>query len=470
MMIKIRINKQTAIKIFAVAAAFATLTAVIRFTAFGNRYAVSDSDYLFTVNGSEATITGCNAELSGAVMLPASLQGYTVTAIGDGAFKGFDEVTCFFLPASVTSIGSYAFEGCTSLLNASFPGALTKISEGAYWGCSSLVSVTIPENVVSIGSCAFYGCGSLESVIVLGRSTKAAGIFNVQLDVGEVLAMGFGVFKDPRDNSLPTVYCYDGSQAMYDLLKCQFSRYALLDGCTLTSYTVNYVDGLGSPLYPSKTFPIQPAGINILEVAARIDGYTVSSSDPTGKLLVQNSAANTVNFIYEEYAESTTDVTEPTTVQPGGVSLIPMASSTTVIDYGKKFIYGLKLVVTESDLRNIFLDVDGDGYFVVQPGTLGTGAKVTLYSNYDPNFEEVYKLVIFGDVTGDGLVTASDVSEIKRFIADNESVPNLDNRSSPFFFAADLYQNGVVNQSVASIVNQIALGARGIDQRTGLLI
>ncbi|MCL2508550.1 MAG: InlB B-repeat-containing protein, partial [Oscillospiraceae bacterium] len=150
--------------------------------------------------------------------------------------------------------------------------------------------------------------------------------------------------------------------------------------------------------------------------------------------------------------------------------LIPMANSTTVIDYDKKFIYGLKLVVTESDLRNTFLDVDGDGYFVVQPGTLGTGAKVTLYSNYDPNFSEEYWLVIFGDVTGDGLVTASDVSEIKRFIADNESVPNLDNRSSPFFFAADLYQNGVVNQSVASIVNQIALGARGIDQQTGLLI
>ena len=155
---------------------------------------------------------------------------------------------------------------------------------------------------------------------------------------------------------------------------------------------------------------------------------------------------------------------------PLGVKLIPMANSTTVIDYDKKFIYGLKLVVTESDLRNIFLDVEGSGYFTVQPGTLGTGAIVTLYSNYDPNFSEEYRLVIFGDVTGDGLVTASDVSEIKRFIADNESVPNLDNRSSPFFFAADLYQNGVVNQSVASIVNQIALGARGIDQQTGLLI
>ncbi|MCL2508151.1 MAG: hypothetical protein FWF05_03125 [Oscillospiraceae bacterium] len=92
--------------------------------------------------------------------------------------------------------------------------------------------------------------------------------------------------------------------------------------------------------------------------------------------------------------------------------LIPMANSTTIIDHDRKFIYGLKLVVTESELRTIFLDVEGPRSFVVQQGTLGTGATVKLYSNYDSTFEEVYKLVIFGDVNGDGLVNANDVSEI----------------------------------------------------------
>jgi hypothetical protein len=48
----------------------------------------------------------------------------------------------------------------------SIPNSVTAIGEGAFRGCDNLTSVTVSNRVVSIGEGAFYDCKSLSSVTI----------------------------------------------------------------------------------------------------------------------------------------------------------------------------------------------------------------------------------------------------------------------------------------------------------------
>ena len=66
---------------------------------------------------------------------------------------------------SVTAIGEGAFRDCSALTSITIPNSVTSIGEGAFWGCSGLTSITIPNSVTSIGYDAFSGCGIEEWII-----------------------------------------------------------------------------------------------------------------------------------------------------------------------------------------------------------------------------------------------------------------------------------------------------------------
>jgi Leucine-rich repeat (LRR) protein len=71
---------------------------------------------------------------------------------------------------TVTRIGEDAFKFCLGLRSVTIPNSVTSIGNSAFNGCSYLTSVTIPNSVTSIGNQAFYSCFSLTSVTV-GWST-----------------------------------------------------------------------------------------------------------------------------------------------------------------------------------------------------------------------------------------------------------------------------------------------------------
>lgn len=88
----------------------------------------------------------------------------TITAIGDGVFKGKTGLTQVVLSSKLTSIGAYAFDGCTNLKTVTFgDGTVANLKIGAYAfnACSALTSFAFPADIVSIGAYAFYKCGKL---------------------------------------------------------------------------------------------------------------------------------------------------------------------------------------------------------------------------------------------------------------------------------------------------------------------
>ncbi|MBQ1995602.1 MAG: leucine-rich repeat protein, partial [Clostridia bacterium] len=182
--------------------------------------------YTYTVTNGKATITDVDTSISGDITIPATLGGYTVTAIGTYAFtwcgslasvtipnsittigeesfcyctsltnitvdkdntvyssdsKGvlFDKNKTlllqypiananisYIIPDSVTTIGAFAFGYCNSLTNLIIPDSVTIISNYAFRDCDNLASITIPDSVTTIDNGAFFNCDSLASVTI----------------------------------------------------------------------------------------------------------------------------------------------------------------------------------------------------------------------------------------------------------------------------------------------------------------
>lgn len=85
--------------------------------------------------------------------VPDSINGITVTGIGDNAFANTD-VSEIVFPLTVTSIGTSAFEGCGSLKTVSAKNA-TSIGDRAFYNCNWLKNIYINQ-AQTIGQYAFY--------------------------------------------------------------------------------------------------------------------------------------------------------------------------------------------------------------------------------------------------------------------------------------------------------------------------
>ena len=109
-------------------------------------------------------------EYTGSITIPATVTydgvAYSVTSIGERAFRGCYSLTAINIPESVTSIGNEAFYHCISLTAITLPESVTSIGDNAFWDCSSLTAINIPKSVTSIEDGAFDSCTSLTAITI----------------------------------------------------------------------------------------------------------------------------------------------------------------------------------------------------------------------------------------------------------------------------------------------------------------
>ena len=167
------------------------LTAEAANTYIGAAYGLQ-LEYEESENGT-VTITKFVSSSSTDIELPSTIDGKSVTSIGDRAFNAYDidacsNLTSIIIPDSVTSIGDYAFFRCISLANITIPNGLTSIGEDAFCECTSLVDVTIPDSVTSIGQYAFSNCTSLTNVTIPDSVTSiGVGTFSECTSLTEII-------------------------------------------------------------------------------------------------------------------------------------------------------------------------------------------------------------------------------------------------------------------------------------------
>ncbi len=172
----------------------------------------------YELNGKTATVVS-GGNYTGTIVIPSSVTyksvTYSVTSIGNSAFRGCSGLTSVTIPNSVTSIGSWAFYYCSGLTSVTIPNRVISIGNEAFYECSGLTSVTIPNSVTSIGEWAFYGCSGLTSVTIPNSVTSighdafygCSGLTSVTIP-NSVTSIGYGTFW--RCSSLTSVTIGNG--------------------------------------------------------------------------------------------------------------------------------------------------------------------------------------------------------------------------------------------------------------------
>ena len=107
---------------------------------------------------------------AGAVTIPAVIEGFPVTELGEYSFKEC-ALSAVVIPDSVSVINLGAFYNCAKLSAVTLPKNLRTIGLGAFALCTSLKSIEIPAGVTSIGKGAFFKSGLTAITIPPGVTT-----------------------------------------------------------------------------------------------------------------------------------------------------------------------------------------------------------------------------------------------------------------------------------------------------------
>lgn len=102
------------------------------------------------------------------LVIPATVNGQTVTAIGKGCFKECRELSTVILPDTVTEIRQQAFSDCTNLRGIFIPEGVTTIEAAAFHNCLALEAIHLPESLETLDRRAFSRCRKLVHVFYAG--------------------------------------------------------------------------------------------------------------------------------------------------------------------------------------------------------------------------------------------------------------------------------------------------------------
>ncbi|MCM1266301.1 MAG: leucine-rich repeat protein [Bacteroidales bacterium] len=138
--------------------------------------AAAETDFTYTTEDSKATITKYNGSET-ELIIPDTLDGCEVVAIGKEAFKG-NALVSVVIPDTVTEIGQSAFSECSALTTVKMPDGVTEIKSSAFFKCKMLTTIDLPKNLKRMEGHAFGSCEALEELVIpktLEYASSASG-------------------------------------------------------------------------------------------------------------------------------------------------------------------------------------------------------------------------------------------------------------------------------------------------------
>lgn len=163
------------------------------------------------------------------------------------------------------------------------------------------------------------------------------------------------------------------------------------------------------------------------------------------------TSGNTITSIPENVENiNVTNATQSATIVTGSADLMEKDDMPTVIDARNKYIYG----ITAGDNIEDYLKVNNGSFELVANSsgyTNGTGATVKV-KNASGTVVDTYTVIIFGDVNGDGAITATDGNTVKAISLGGEF------EETTKVFAANVNGDGGITAADANTIKATSLG------------
>ena len=291
--------------------------------------------------------------------------GYTIAQVGNGVNRVFPpdlrgRVQGLAFPNTVTAIGDEAFYGCDNLTSLTLGNGVKSIGNGAFYGCASLASLNLGNSVEDIGSSAFSYCVDLAGTLTLPDSVKRIGngVF-LGCELKEISTpstdVHFGDIVFAWNTKLEAVY-YRGAYpaavgtGLYDGDNPKAISY--IPGAHLTSWNAKAQNGLiesdsakwqNRPILcldapPADWFFSEPG------VLARADGWKFAVTDLGGNTFWITDCLDT---------PSTPSALDLTTLIEGGRSIVSIGAGSALFDSTQQaYLTSLALPATVTNIGN----------------------------------------------------------------------------------------------------------------------
>lgn len=154
----------------------------------------------------------------------------------------------------------------------------------------------------------------------------------------------------------------------------------------------------------------------------------------------------------EEMGQTITFQNARVTVANANPELVGAESTTGYVDDANGYVYGVD--IGAADVASYFAATNNGSVKVVeneQGVTNGTGAKVQLLKSNGELYKE-YTLIIFGDVNGDGAVSAADYGAVKNVVLGSTL-------SGVYAFAADVNGDSAISAADYGAIKNCVLGS-----------
>ena len=211
-------------------------------------------------------ITSCQTKDVNLV-IPDTIDGFTVTEIGESAFANQSSIQTIKFPAKLKQIGAKAFANCTGLTEVTLPDTIVGVGKYVFSGCTALKKATLNKGRINIVAGMFANCTALSEVVIpdtvenvnIYAFLNCKSLKNLKLpaSIKEISISAF-------DGAGITTVKYAGTREQWKKIKKTLTGNASLAKATITDSTGISFAANGTDLTPAASEKVKkPAKVKI---------------------------------------------------------------------------------------------------------------------------------------------------------------------------------------------------------------